>query len=286
MRIGPLLLPWTALLVLASAAVALAVGRRLGRGDVEAVDRILWRSLVAGFVAARLAFVYEYRTLYFDAPLSILDIRDGGWNAVAGLAGPWLYALYRLRADAGVAPAAQRAVRRSLAAATLLFVAGSVALALVPGEGEPMPELRFTTLDGRTVMLPAFAGKPTVVNLWATWCPPCRREMPMLRDAQAARPDVHFVFVNQGESAEQVAAWLARERLALRNVLLDPKRLASATFKQQGYPTTLFFDAGGRRVSVRLGELSRATLDERLGSLERRPRTAPRGRVGDEKVFE
>ena len=74
--------------------------------------------------------------------------------------------------------------------------------------------------DGTTVRLASFEGRQTVVNLWATWCPPCQREMPVLQKAQAARPDVHFVFVNQGESAQQVAAYLARSGLQLRNVLL------------------------------------------------------------------
>ena len=110
-------------------------------------------------------------------------------------------------------------------------------------------------------------GVPTVVNLWATWCPPCRREMPVLGAAQQARPDVHFVFLNQGESAQQVATYLARSGLALRNVLLDGRGEAGATLGHRSLPTTLFFDASGRLVDTRVGELSEASLAERLATL-------------------
>lgn len=93
--------------------------------------------------------------------------------------------------------------------------------------------------------------------------------MPVLHEAQGRHPDVNFVFLNQGEEREQVARWLEGRRLPLRNVLLDPKRQASAVFQQKGYPTTLFFNARGELVSSRLGELSAATLDERLQSISR-----------------
>lgn len=115
--------------------------------------------------------------------------------------------------------------------------------------------------------LKEFEGEPTVVNLWATWCPPCAREMPVLHEAQEKHSKVNFVFLNQGEDRAQVSRWLDQQQLPLRNVLLDPKRQASAAFKQKGYPTTLFFNAKGELVSSRIGELSAATLNQRLEAL-------------------
>ena len=75
---------------------------------------------------------------------------------------------------------------------------------------------------------------------------------------------MNFVFLNQGESAEKVGAWLQARNLPMRNVLMDANRQAAAAFKQGALPTTLFFDAKGRLVSTRIGELSAATLTERL----------------------
>jgi thiol-disulfide isomerase/thioredoxin len=130
------------------------------------------------------------------------------------------------------------------------------------------------------VSLAQFKGQPTVVNLWATWCPPCVREMPVLQQAQIDNPDVNFVFVNQRESVDKVDAWLQARRLTMRNMLLDKDGQAAAAFKQRALPMTLFFNQKGRLVSARIGELSSATLTERLAALRPSlPRNATTGAV-------
>ena len=149
----------------------------------------------------------------------------------------------------------------------LIWLVGTVALSLRPDTGQELPALGFASLEGRTVQLAEFKGKPAVVNLWATWCPPCVREMPVLHQAQVDHPGVNFVFLNQAESAEKVSTWLLARKLVMRNVLLDTNRQTAAAFKQRALPTTLFFDARGRLVNTRIGELSSATLTERLQAL-------------------
>lgn len=260
LTLGPLLLPLELLVVMTAVGTMLLIGKRLAPKGSSGTEGPLWRALLAGGIGARLAFVFEYRSLYFASPLSILDIRDGGWNAGVGLAATWLYAVYRWRST----PALARPMRWALAAGTAVFIAGLAYLAMRPHDGQPMPDLALRSIVGREVHLRSFVGKPTVVNLWATWCPPCVREMPVFQKVQAARSEVHFVFINQGEAERVVRQWLAQRGLVLGNMLIDESRHASAQFKQQGYPTTLFFDAGGRLVSRRIGELSEATLEERL----------------------
>ena len=63
----------------------------------------------------------------------------------------------------------------------------------------PLPDVAVLRLDGRAQSTASWRGRPLVINFWATWCPPCRREMPVLAQAQAAHPDVHFVFADQAE---------------------------------------------------------------------------------------
>lgn len=262
-QLGPLLLPFSLLLVFASMGSTLWLGRQLARRAGLDVENELWRILLVAALLARLAFVYEFRRAYLATPLSILDIRDGGWNATAGLIGAWLFALTRYQRR----PELRRPLQWSMLAGTLLFLLGILALAVLPGKGQPLPDLSFKSTDGRSVALHQFAGKPIVINLWATWCPPCVREMPVLHKAQLEHPDIHFIFLNQGESADKVAAWLAGRGLDLKHVLVDGKGQASAAFNQKGYPTTLFFDAQGRLKSTRIGELSAATLAERLAQV-------------------
>jgi len=126
-------------------------------------------------------------------------------------------------------------------------------------------------VEGTEVSLASFQGKPTVVNLWATWCPPCVREMPVLQQAQAERSDVHFVLVNQGERATRVRDYLASRQLRLRNVLVDEGNALGAFTGHRALPTTLFYDAQGRLVDTRVGELSAASLAHRLSAISKTP---------------
>lgn len=263
--LGTIALPYPLLLLFAVIATGLVVGLRSGRNAGSAVEPALWRTLLVGLVVARLAFVWEFRQAYMASPWSMLDIRDGGWNATAGFIGAWLFAL----SLHGRRPALRRPLQWSLLAGSVVWLVGMVALSLQPGAGrQEMPDLGFAALGepATTVQLASFKGKPTVVNLWATWCPPCVREMPVLQKAQAELPGVHFVFVNQGESPDTVGAWLRARDLQLRNMLIDPARTAGAAFRQSALPMTLFFDARGQLVSTRIGELSAATLAERLAA--------------------
>ncbi len=248
--LGPLALPYSLLLVFAAAAATLYVGKRSGRNAGIDAETVLWKTLLVGLIAARLAFVWEFRSAYFTSPLDILDIRDGGWSPTAGFVGAWLFALSRR----GQLPALTRALRSALLTGTVLWAVGAAVLSARPDTGQALPALSFPSLEGRPVNLAGYKGKPTVVNLWATWCPPCVREMPMLHQAQVDHPGLNFVFLNQGESADKVGAWLQTRKLLMRNVLMDADRKAGAAFKQRALPTTLFFDAKGWLVSMRIGQ--------------------------------
>ncbi len=91
--------------------------------------------------------------------------------------------------------------------------------------------------------------------------------MPLLQAQRRAHPEMEFVFVNEGEPRSVVARYLASEQLDTGNVLLDESLRAGAAFGQQAYPTTLFFDAGGRLVDSRVGGLDEATLARHLAGL-------------------
>lgn len=267
LQLGPLVLSLPLLLGAAAFLLASFLGRRLGKDHGAAVERQLMRMLLLGLLAARLAFVLQFRDAYLKSPLDILDIRDGGWHAAVGIGIALAYA--------GVVLARRAPLRKPLAAALAMgagvWLAGALVLSSSAPDGVRMPPLALPSMDGTNIALSAYQGRPTVVNLWATWCPPCRREMPVLHAAQLSRPDVHFVFLNQGESAQQVSAYLRKSGLALRNVLLDGRGEVGAALGHRALPTTLFFDAQGRLVDTRVGELSEASLAERLSSLPSSP---------------
>lgn len=266
-RIGPLVIPSEFAVLLAAAAVGLLAARLLNRqrSEANALSTALWRAILIGLLVARLGFVWQYREHYLPDPIKILDLRDGGWAGLAGLAAAWGYVLF-----AAVRRHAPRAaLLGAVALASVVWIGGGRWLAPTPQAQPELAALAVQHIDGAPAALSAFHGQPTVINLWASWCPPCRREMPAFAKAQAANPDVNFVFLNQGEAPPDVAQFLARHAPALRNVLLDPAGEASRKLSNRGLPATLFLDAQGRLVDLRVGELSTASLAQRLEAIQK-----------------
>lgn len=122
-------------------------------------------------------------------------------------------------------------------------------------------------LDGTPVATASLAGRPLVINLWATWCGPCRREMPMLMEVAATRSDVTFLLLNQGEAKGVVRRYLEDNGLSAANVALDPGSDAGRRLGAPGLPMTLFISADGLVRSSRTGEISRAALADELNAL-------------------
>ena len=137
---------------------------------------------------------------------------------------------------------------RRLAAAALAAVALAAAAEtqLRPWEGREAPALVRNDLDGKSVSLEQYRGRVVLVNFWATWCDPCREEMPSierLRAKMAGRP-FEVLTVNYGEAPERVAEFLKRQRLSLP-VLLDTDKKAADEWKAGGLPMTFLVDAKG-----------------------------------------
>jgi len=108
--------------------------------------------------------------------------------------------------------------------------------------------------------LRAFLGKPVVLNAWATWCAPCRREMPLLLRAAQAHPQLNFVFLNVSDGLVAVEAFEAELGIRIPNLLLDPQALLSEPLRLQGLPVTLFYNAQGRLMRRHVGEVREAEL--------------------------
>ena len=266
--LGPF--PMRAVIVALAALVAWLVVRAWARrlapaaSPKDAPHRIAgaWfvDALFVGLLAARLGYVLRWWPEYSASPTSIVAIGDGGFLWWAGLPAAVAFAWWR---SAKALPL-RRPLLGGIAAGMLAWLAFTGTFTLLQRSAPPLPDLALTTLDGTPTALHAHAGRPVVLNLWATWCPPCRREMPVFEDAQQRWPGVAFVLANQGEDRGTVREYLERQGLVLDHVLLDPHSQAMLDTNTRGLPTTLFFNAEGRLVDTHMGELTRASLADTL----------------------
>jgi thiol-disulfide isomerase/thioredoxin len=105
--------------------------------------------------------------------------------------------------------------------------------------GQPAPALKLVDIDGKAHDLAALKGKVVVVNFWATWCPPCRREMPALERLRLALPDVVVLAVDVGEDADTVFAFSGTQEPAPEfALLLDQDSAAMQAWRVKGLPST------------------------------------------------
>ncbi len=222
--------------------------------------RIGWLATVTGLVTARAAFIAVHARLYAEDPLSAFAIWQGGFLTWPGIAGAALVLVMGLRPW-----------RALLAGLALLGLCAASALA-VQAWLRPAPfalprGIMLRSIAGDAVPLDTYRGRPLVLNLWASWCGPCRRELPMLLHAAAAS-DVPIRLVDAGERAATVGAFLRREGLGGDAVLLDETQALMRAASSEVLPTTLFIDASGRVRRVEQGEISRAALADGIVLIE------------------
>ncbi|WP_296447435.1 TlpA disulfide reductase family protein [Rhodoferax sp. UBA5149] len=252
--------------LLICALVAAGVGHLAGQRQQVNIGSTLIDMLLAAGLAARIAFVGSWFEHYRDAPWTILDIRDGGFTPWAGVLAAVFIALWQGWRRATL----RRPLLLGLLAGAVgwIAVSGLLRLSTAPTLSD-LGALSLVTPQGGPESLAGLArGKPMVVNLWASWCPPCRREMPVLAAAQQQVPEVSFIFVNQGEGVATMQKYLVANQLGLGNVLLDPGKTLGQRLGSMALPTTLFYDASGRLVDTHLGAMSSASLASKLKQLQ------------------
>jgi thiol-disulfide isomerase/thioredoxin len=124
------------------------------------------------------------------------------------------------------------------------------------GRPKPIPELSFQDAEGRAHTLAEFRGKVVLLNVWATWCEPCREEMPALDRLQAAIGGGPFQVVPL--SVDQQGLAIARKFYAQVGIkalplYVDPSAKAAFTLEAPGLPVTLLVDRSGREIGRHLG---------------------------------
>jgi len=262
----------------ASGWIAARIGleRDIVRGIAES-------SAWLGLAGARIGFVAMNWDAYRDAPWTMYYVWQPGYSVYAGIATGLAWALFRLRRQpAETRPAHARALGGGFSGGALVFGAMFLVLTLTLGKetlrrGEPVPDFGLQTLDGEPVRLSSLAGRVVVLNFWATWCPPCRREMPLLDQKQRKYADRGVVIVGVGlsEPVEIVRSFIdsigVDYPIWVDGPMADPNseltRDLFARFGGVGLPTTYFIGRDGVLRAIQVGELNRAILQNRIEEL-------------------
>lgn len=134
--------------------------------------------------------------------------------------------------------------------------------------GDPAPDFELTTLDGGTMTLAELAGRPVIVNFWASWCAPCVEEFPLLEQAAAAHAADGLVVLGivYRDEAAAAAAFMAA-RGATWTGLVDPDGAVARRYGIYGPPETFFVGPDGVVAGHQIGQLSAPDLEQQLSTI-------------------
>jgi thiol-disulfide isomerase/thioredoxin len=127
---------------------------------------------------------------------------------------------------------------------------------------DPMPEFALSRIDGSTLSSSELANKTVVINFWASWCPPCRSEMPSIESFYQEHRDENLIVVavNAGESPEQIEQFVQEHDLTFE-VVQDPTMQMMAQFGVLSLPTTFIIDQRGDIRGQHMGQLDEQQLE-------------------------
>jgi cytochrome c biogenesis protein CcmG/thiol:disulfide interchange protein DsbE len=127
---------------------------------------------------------------------------------------------------------------------------------LLPTDVAALPTMDVATFHQ---LLYQLHGTPVVVNVWGSWCAPCKTEIPLLIEAARSHPDVQFVGVDIQDSRDGATAFIASFRIPYPSVF-DPPAAIRTDFAATGQPDTYFFDSTGEQVAFYRGPIPAETL--------------------------
>ncbi len=134
--------------------------------------------------------------------------------------------------------------------------------------GDPVPDIVATSLDGQPIRLSDLRGRPVLVNFWASWCGPCRDEMPLLRDEVAKHASEGFAIVGVVyKDTADPAREFARSFGTTWPSALDPDGSIAKAYRMVAPPQSYFIDRAGVLRSIQIGELQQSDFDNQYAAI-------------------
>jgi thiol-disulfide isomerase/thioredoxin len=248
--------------------------------DKNRVKHIAEYSAWFGLIGARLGFVALNWSAYAVKPWTALYVWQPGYLYSGGLLFGAGYALWQVTKDpVELRQPFFRVLAGSYLAAGIVFTTATLSVSLlkppgIPGTGDIAPDFKLKNLSAETVQLSDLVGRAVILNFWATWCPPCRREMPLLDELQKTYSDkgLSIIGLNLGEPPEMVKSYVEAVDVSYPVWLdaplgapgFDLTREIFSSYGAVGLPTTLFIDRDGVIQRIYVGELSQGFLQNQV----------------------
>ena len=135
-------------------------------------------------------------------------------------------------------------------------------------EGSPAPDFKLMTIDGKDIQLSDYKGKPVLINEWASWCPPCRLEMPGIQAAyekyQGKGLVVLGIDLTVQDNLPDVSAFIRDYKLTFPILLDESGDVSARLFGLRGLPTSYFIDSSGTLRHIQIGGMTPQQLDQNL----------------------
>ncbi|HSP30493.1 MAG TPA: TlpA disulfide reductase family protein, partial [Halomonas sp.] len=227
--LGPLLISLPRLYAFGCALLLVLCARWLLGLPRSVQQRWLTGLIIIWLIGARAGHILLHLDSYSAAPFEALKVWQPGYHGLWGMAAGLVWTAWTLRARV---LAMGGAMAMLVAASSLWLVAVTLAPLGNTFAVSELPDITLEDVDGNEVHLPALAAdnERIIVNLWATWCPPCLREMPLLEEA-AQREGVSVVVANQGEDLLPMVRYLDEQQLDFRYALRYPSQQLMALFE-------------------------------------------------------
>ncbi len=266
---GPLSLPIILPLSVIIAAAAFFAGSfflKGGKTNRRIFSDLLFAPILPFLLAWKLSLLFTDARDVFINPGLLLYSSGGMLNVLIGVAagGLWLY--YRWFKEKPVGLVKWAIIRALGTAAVLSLVVSSFVLfsEVDSKEKEPLPNVAFSDKNGGTWDISESAGSTVVLNFWASWCPPCRAEMPMLERLQSNPKFKNVVFyaVNAARTEKNIgdgSAWMKSNGIKLP-LLFDITGQGMNAYRITGLPTTIVIDSEGKIIEKKTGAISRRWL--------------------------
>ena len=222
-------------------------------------------TVLFGIITGRIVFVLANLEYYKDEPVNMLNLADRDMSMYGSLLGAILFTvLYTYGLQISRSLFVKRIILIFLltfafTGATNIYHYVRTDIYIVQNEATLTPFQNKEDIDVK---------KPRIINYWATWCPPCIREMPRLIDAANTHSDnIEFMFVNQFQNPLEIKEFEKRYNLRIPYLVINDGLDEQLNRFGEALPTTIFLDKSDKVIYQHVGEISNATLHKKIRDL-------------------